>query len=365
MPIGGAEVLIDRIVRNLDRHYRFVVACLDQVGELGHRLASDGIKVIHLGRRPGFDWRCVRQLKQLLVNEKVRLVHAHQYTPFAYSLATRRLGRRPRVLFTEHGRFFPDRRSWKRQWFNRMLIRSDDRFVAVGRSVRQALIDNEGILPQRIQVVYNGISHESTTGAWVDRGKVRRELHMSEEDFIVLQVARLDKIKDHRTAIQACACAARREPRIRLLIVGDGEERSAIEQQIKNQSLENRVTMLGERNDIHRLLAVADAFLLTSVSEGIPVTIIEAMTSALPVVSTDVGGVPEIITDGVNGLLAGAGDVNGIAEALLRICRDAELRARIASQAQLDAESNFSEERMVHEYDVIYREMLESIAGGA
>jgi glycosyltransferase involved in cell wall biosynthesis len=358
LSMGGAEILVGRLARGLRHRYRFIVACLDQVGELGEGLVQEGIKVAHLGRQPGFDWRCVRKLSRLFATEKIRIVHAHQCTPFAYSLATRFFGRRPPVLFTEHGRFYPDVRSLKRKWFNNVLAASHDRFVAVGESVRQALIKNEGLHPNRIQVVYNGITLSRTSDEPANRDDLRRALGASDDDFIVLQVARLDPIKDHKTAIHAVARAAHGNSRIRLLIVGDGPERMEIEREIKSQALDERVALLGQRNDVHCLLDAADAFLLTSLSEGIPLTIIEAMAAGVPVVATSVGGVPELITDEVNGLLARAGDVDGLAAALLRISRDGLLRKRLASRASLDAEIHFSEDRMIMEYERIYQEML-------
>jgi L-malate glycosyltransferase len=362
LPIGGAEVLVDRLARGLRHHYRFVIVCLDQVGELGEKLARDGLKVVRLGRRPGFDWRCVRQLSTLFAIEEIQIVHAHQYTPFAYSLATRFFGRRPPVLFTEHGRFYPDYPSLKRKCFNNALVESRDRIVAVGKSVRQALIDNEGLSPKRVRVIYNGISISRETGASMDRRAVRRSLGACDDDFIVLQVARLDPIKDHKTAIRSIQRAVQVNPRIRLMIVGDGMERAAIERAIDDCSLAKSVLLLGPRNDVPKLLAAADAFLLTSVSEGIPVTVIEAMAMGVPVVATAVGGMPELITDRVSGLLVPASDVIGIADALIQISRDQELRKSLALRAKMEAENNFSEDRMIASYDQIYGEMLAPFA---
>jgi glycosyltransferase involved in cell wall biosynthesis len=318
-----------------------------------------------VARRPGFDWRCARQLGRLFAAEGIKIVHAHQYTPFAYSLATRLFGRRPPVLFTEHGRFYPDHRSWKRKWFNKTFTESRDRFVAVAESVRQALVRNEGLPPERIQIVHNGISLEPMANWSADRRNVRRELGVSDDTFLVLQVARLDPIKDHKTAIRAVARAAELNPRIYLAIVGDGREKAAIEQEVQSHSLGDRIKMLGQRNDVTRLLAVADAFLLTSVSEGLPVTIIEAMAAGLPVVATGVGGVTELVSDGASGLLAPAGDAEGLARALVKLASDAKLRNELTSRAKREAETDFSEDRMILDYDRIYQEMLATLTAAS
>jgi sugar transferase (PEP-CTERM/EpsH1 system associated) len=358
LPIGGAEVLVSRIVRRLDDRFRFVIACLDQIGELGEALADEGIKVVHLERRPGFDWRCVRRLSRLLAEERIGVIHAHQYTPFAYAVATRAFGRRPPVLFTEHGRFYPDYPNFKRKLFNRLLPDKRDRFVAVGESVRQALIHNEGLPPRRVEIVYNGVDLSAFDSGATDRDEVRRELGIAGDTFLVLQVARLDTIKDHATALRAIAGALPRNPAIRLMIVGDGPERESIARAITEQGLGDSVTMLGMRNDVQRLLAAADAFLLTSVSEGIPVTIIEAMAARIPVVSTAVGGVPELIESEVSGLLAPSGDAPRLADALIRLAADRALRERLCHTARQRTETQFSEHQMIDKYAALYDAML-------
>src|SRR5439155_18500964 len=119
-----------------------------------------------------------------------------------------------------------------------------------------------------------------------------------------IQVARLDYLKDHATALRTLECVAGRRPDAHLLLVGEGPERAAIEAQVRERRLGDRVRLLGLRKDIPRLLQAADVFLLTSISEGIPLTLIEAMAAGLPVVSTRVGGVGEGVEDGVTGRLA-------------------------------------------------------------
>jgi glycosyltransferase involved in cell wall biosynthesis len=292
----------------------------------------------------------------LFAEERIDVIHAHQYTPFAYAVATRAFGCRPPVLFTEHGRFYPDYPNFKRKVFNRLLPDRRDRFIAVGESVRQALIRNEGLPPRRVEIVYNGVDlsafdHDQS------RDDVRHELGVASDTFLVVQVARLDTIKDHTTAVRAIAAAVEQCPAIRLMIVGDGPERDVIVETIKALGLEKNVTMLGLRHDVSRILSAADAFLLTSLSEGIPVTIIEAMAAGVPVVSTNVGGVPELLEDGVSGLLVPVGDATGVANALTRLEADRDLRERLSRAARERAETCFSEPQMIEAYAALYASM--------
>jgi glycosyltransferase involved in cell wall biosynthesis len=262
------------------------------------------------------------------------------------------------VLLTEHGRFFPDTPSRKRKLFNRVFSRTGDRFVAVGQTVRRALVENEGLSSHRIQVVYNGIDRPAEEATPIARAEVRAQLGVSDDECLVVQVARLDTIKDHRTALRAIRLAGSRDNRIRLFVVGDGPERANIQREIERQSLQKQVKMLGMRTDVPQLLAGADLFLLTSVSEGIPVTILEAMAAGVPIVSTAVGGIPELIQPEAHGLLAPAGDAAGLADALVRLAGDQQLRTRFAANARQRVTADFSERGMIDQYDEIYQSML-------
>src|SRR5947209_6133402 len=190
--MGGAEVLAARLARQLKAAYHFVFFCLDELGTLGAELRDEGFEVAVFGRRPGFDRHCTLRLAGFLRRNRAALVHAHQYTPFFYSLTARLVFHRPPVLFTEHGRWLPDYPRPKRILFNRLLLERRDRVLGVGESVRQALIHNEGVPPNRVGVIYNGIDLETFAGTAVDRSAVRAEMGVGAGDFVLLQVARLD-----------------------------------------------------------------------------------------------------------------------------------------------------------------------------
>ena len=357
--VGGAEVLVDVMARRLSDQYRSVIAVLDDVGEIGEQLSADGFVVEHLQRQPGIDRGCAKRLNAFGDRENVQIYHAHQYTPFFQAMLSRGLtGRRP-VLFTEHGRHFPDVRSRKRSLVNRLLLRKQDRLVGVGDAVRQALIKNEGLPAGRVEVVYNGVDLQAlATASPQARLRVRSEFRFHQDDFVAVQVARLHELKDHSTAIQAIDKARRTIPNLRLLIVGEGEQRAAIEAEIEARHLEEHVVLAGTRTDIADLLAASDVFLMSSISEGIPLTIIEAMAAGLPVVATAVGGIPEMIRNEQSGFLVPAEDFAGLAKALVRLEQDPLLRQALADVGREAADAQFSLQRMLNGYSTMYQEML-------
>jgi glycosyltransferase involved in cell wall biosynthesis len=358
LQVGGAQILAARLARQLRGSYSFVFICLDEIGALGEELREQGFAVHQVSRRPGVDWGCPRRITRILRDERVDLLHCHLYTPFFYGIAARLGFRGPAVLFTEHGRPFPDHPRFKRKAANRLLLERRDRVVGVGAAVRRALDVNEGISADRVGIVYNGIDLSRHADNQDCRRSIRKEIGVDQEDFVVVQVARLDPVKDHATALRTIAQVALRRTDVRLVIVGEGPELPVIKRHIAELGIAKHVRPLGLRSDIPRLLSAADVFLLTSVTEGIPLSVIEAMAAGLPVVATNVGGVGEVVEDGVTGFLSPAADPVELAANLLRLGNDPALSENLGNAGRLRAQALFSEERMFAEYRKIYEEML-------
>ncbi|QDT14164.1 glycosyltransferase [Alienimonas californiensis] len=379
LDVGGAEVLVARTAAALapagaGPRVRFAFACLDRAGTMAEELAAAGHPVETLDRRAGLDLRCARRVREWAADRRVDLLHAHQYTPFVYAALsrlppTRRALGGPPILFTEHGRFHPDLPSRKRAAFNRLALRRRDRVVAVGEGVKRALIDNEGLPAERIRVIYNGVdlapyAAEPDAAAAEHRAAVRGEFGVPDDNFLAVQVARLDPIKDHATAVRAVREANRAEGRrVRLLVVGEGPERGRVEEVIRAEGAGDFVTLAGLRRDVPRLWAAADCGLLTSVSEGIPLTVIEAMAAGRPVVATDVGGLREVL-GGARvescGRLAGAGDAAALGAALREFADAPAAAATLGTVGRRRAFERFGEDRMVEAYAELYQQMAAS-----
>jgi len=357
LKVGGAEMLAAQLARHLQDSYRFVFVCLDELGTLGEELRSEGFRVEVLERRPGVDWRCVMRLARLLRRERVDLLHAHQYTPFFYAL-TSRLGRKVPVLFTEHGRHVPDYPRRKRMMANRLLLGRCDRVIGVGQSVRQALIANEGIPAERVSVIYNGIDTNAFSNGFHERARLRREIGIDPGDLVIVQVARLDYLKDHVTAVRSLKRVVAQRLDAHLVLIGEGPEQEKTEAEVRRCNLARHVHFLGLRSDVGRLLHAADLFLLTSISEGIPLTVIEAMSAGLPVVATRVGGLAEIVEEGRTGLLARSGDDQELADCILRLGANPELRSAMGRSGRERARRVFSQTRMHDDYRRLYDDML-------
>jgi glycosyltransferase involved in cell wall biosynthesis len=351
-------MLAARLARRLRDRYEFVFACLDSIGTLGAELKQEGFAVEWLHRHDGVDFGCVRRLAQFAAESQAKLIQAHQYTPFFYSRAPGWWGYRPPVLFTEHGRTYPDVPSFKRRWFNRLRLRSVDRVVAVGEAVKRALIEKEAITANRIEVIYNGAKMDDFTTNAAQRATIRKSLGIRAEEVVAIQVARLDYLKDHLTALRTAERVRRRLPHFRLLLVGEGPEREKIERELQSRNLSDTVIMLGLRTDVQALLSAADLFLLTSISEGIPVTFLEAMAARLPIVSTDVGGVNEVVVDRVTGRLAPAGDDEQLARCIEEVFTNPPQAQAMGLAGSRRAQEKFTEEQMHAAYSQLFDSLL-------
>ena len=359
--LAGAEVLAADLARRLGDRYRFVFFCLDETGPLGKQLQAEGFEVVNLARKPGIDLSVARRLRSRVRELNVDLLHAHQYTPFFYAALSRRLSSSPPVLFTEHGRHYPDYRRPKRVWANKFLLRRRDRVTAVGQFVKQMLVDHEGLSSNRIDVIYNGIDPGefdlSNTQA-TSRADIRKELNIEDSQIVLLQVARFHPVKDHTTAIKALAHAVQEKPDILLVLAGDGDEREAMERLAGELGVAPQVRFLGVRKDIPRLMAGADIFLLSSLSEGISVTLLEAMGSNLPIVTTDVGGNSELVVHQESGLLSPRGDAQSLVANIVALAGDPQKRQTMGQAGHTRLENQFTQQQMHNGYMRVYEQML-------
>lgn len=356
---AGAEVLAGDLAMKLQDRYRFVFLCLDGVGPLGEHLASMGFSVVELGRKPGLDLSVARRLRSAVRRYGIHLLHAHQYTPFFYAAVSRRLGSSPPILFTEHGRHFPDERKPKRVLVNRWLLKPNDRVTAVGRFVKQALIDNEGIAEGRVQVIHNGIDPDAFPPAdAASRSQARRLIGINNETPLVMQVARFHPVKDHGLAIRAFQSVVKAVPDAKLCLIGDGEHREVIEIMCGEFDVEDRVIFMGARDDVNQLLPGADVFLLSSLSEGVSVTLLEAMATGLPIAATGVGGNAEVVEHGTTGLLSPRGDPEALAANLVTLLQDPAQRRAFGRAGRDRLLELFTQDRMHRAYTELYGQLL-------
>lgn len=293
-------------------------------------------------------------LRGWLKNNPVDVINTHSSTDtWLAALACRTLSNAPPLVRTRHiSAPIPDNAS-SRWLYNRATC-----FTATtGEKLREQLMREVHVAPERVMSVPTGINLDKFKPG--DRLARRRELGLPEEAFIVGIVATLRSWKGHRYLIDAIA----ERPDVHLVIAGDGPQREALEALVREKNLGGRVRLVGNQKDVPPWLQSFDLFVLPSyANEGVPQALMQAMACGLPVISTPVGSIDEIITDGETGLMVVPQDVTTLREAIARMQQDAPLRARLAAAALARAQARFGAGLMVERMEHIFRAAVEGRA---
>jgi len=348
---GGTERLVVELVRRLRPELAMSVCCLDEAGSWGEVLRSEDIGVTALRRREGFQPTLGRAIARLAAQHRARVVHCHHYSPFVYASIARLWSPALRIVFTEHGRLSDAPPSAKRRTANRVLAHAPREVVTVSSDLKRHLVA-EGFPTTRVNVIYNGIDVGALPAVGM-RARVRKELGIPDNALVVGTVARLDPVKDIPTLIRAVAQRHSAGVPTILLVIGDGSERAHLEASAREVGTPSSVRFLGHRDDARDLLAACDLYANSSISEGISLTILEAMAAGLPVVATRVGGTPEIV-DASCGRLVPSRDPDALAATLTALAQDAPLRLALGREARARVEQRFTLDRMIREYRDVY-----------
>jgi glycosyltransferase involved in cell wall biosynthesis len=350
MVVGGAEKLVYDMVRYpVFAENRPVVACLDSMGELGGILRQKGYMVYCKGRSEGLEPGVIPWLLGIMRREKVTVVHAHQYTPLFYAVPAALLAGRIKVIYTEHGRFHPDRSSWKRRLFNPLLSLGVAHLVSISEATAKAMVEFDNFPASRIKVIHNGVDF-SRMNPPVDLAGKRRELGLSDTCRIVGTAARLEEIKNIPMMFRVFKLVLQAAPDTCLLVAGQGSQTENLKCLAVELGIAERVKFVGLRLDMPEIYQLFDVFLLTSFTEGISVTLLEAMATGVPVVVTDVGGNQEVVVEGEAGWLVPVDDDVAMSERILGLLGNTSLARVVGVTGRERVHTLFSFDGMLELY---------------
>jgi glycosyltransferase involved in cell wall biosynthesis len=320
-------------------------------------LEEQGVPVHHLGRGR-FDPRILSDLVALARERRARILHVHGYAAADFGrLAARATG--ARLVLHEH--FADPRMPAYQAVADRLLAPLTHRAIAVSRSTRTFLIEERFVPPARIRLIYNGAPLDEFAPAGPERGRrVRLELGLPADALVVGSIGRLNAQKGHRYLVEATPRLVAARPEVRVLVVGDGDLSGELREQASRLGVADRVVFAGHRADVPDLLAAIDVFCVSSLYEGTPLALFEAMAAGRAIVSTSVDGCREVLEDGVTGLLVPPGDAAALADALVRVLGDPDLREGLGRRA-LEASRRYDVGSSVAQMEALYDEVL----GGA
>ncbi|MBQ3077448.1 MAG: glycosyltransferase [Clostridia bacterium] len=350
---GGAGVYLENLLRHAAQDMEFHVA-LPQGAAMSARLREAGATVHECPMKgnASYDKGDVALLGDLIRRLQPALVHTHG--SLSGRMAARKAGK-ARTLYTKHTLSTP-RAGLKGKAAALLDDRLTDACIAVSGASRQNLLD-DGMKPHKIHLIYNGIEgFDPPTPA--GRTAAREGLPVPEDALVLLCAARLEPVKNHALLLRAFSRAAEQHPQLHLLLAGDGALRAGLETLASLLPGGERIHFLGERDDMPRLYAAADLFALTSHSENMPLTVLEAMSAGLPCLLTEVGGMAEAAVTGETALLVPDDDLVAAAAALTHLCGNEDLRQTLGQNGRARYEARFTARVFAEETQSLYRKLV-------
>jgi glycosyltransferase involved in cell wall biosynthesis/ribosomal protein S18 acetylase RimI-like enzyme len=355
--VGGAEKLLLHHVRCLDRRRFEPLVVTLRGGDLVEEFSAAGVRVVDLAMRSALDIGAVLRLRALIQRERPQILHTHL---FHADLLGRLVGawcRVPAVITTLHMLEAAQHRWWCDP-INRAGSRANAAMLAVSEEVKRGFVQGQGLAAEKIRVLPNAVEPlRRVTDE--ERARVRRGLGVPEGGQLIGIVGRLEAPrKGHTVLFEALARILPHWPHLRCVVVGDGPERAEIEAKARALKLESRVVFTGMHSDVAPWLAASDVFVLPSLEEGQPMALIEAMGAGCAIVATPVGGVAEMLDDGVHGLLVPPSNAEALAAAIERHLR-APIQARtMGAAAQARFAERYDMRRLIASLEACYDEAL-------
>jgi len=340
LEMGGAEILVAQLCRLQRAHGHDVsVIAYSNLGTLGEQLRGEGLTVKVLGEAPLYK-TFLRFIKELCML-KPDVVHTHNPAPTLQAAIPARLAGAKCVVATRHSLVAPPYDVKEEKAFN-FTAKFCDWVVGICEATCENLRHTPGALTKKIVRVYNGVD------------PMEYAEPPAKDGFTLLFVGRLAPVKNLATLVRATAEALKSRDNLRLWLVGHGHERESLEALVNELGITHRVTFWGERLDVAQFFAAADVYCMSSVSEGLPMSLLQAMSVGIPAIVTDVGGMAEVVKYSRAGLASPVGDHVAMAASILRMAEDAALREEFAANGRKAYAEHFTLEKMNEAYMRLY-----------
>jgi L-malate glycosyltransferase len=363
--VGGAEAVVNYLCRFLPTHVKNIICTFYEQEHSSLSLHGSAVEIICLNKHSGNDLKAVMRLGEIIRRKNVDVVHAQGWATYIEGLLAAKLLNRKkcRFVYAFHGKTIADVTNGiprRRRMAQRVAAEFTDRIIAPSCQMAEDYANISGLPAEKVQVIYNGIDL-SCYGR--HHNDARRKLGIRSDEFVIGFVGRLDKVKNLSGLFKAFQTADKHQAlsghgqRWRLLLVGDGTEFDNLQDLAGKLNIEKKVLFLGMRNDVGLCLSAMDVYAQPSFYEGHSNTILEAMAAGLPVISTDVGGTPEIITHNKTGLLFHPEDHDGMSKAMLSLWQDDKKRRTLAEAGQKIVQQQFSVETMAKAYADLFNRL--------
>lgn len=355
--VGGMERVVINVANGLDSaRFEQSVCCISRLGTAAHLLAPH-VQRFDLGKGDERALLMPWQIAKLIRRERPDIIHTQSWAGMDGVIA-RTITQQGKLVHSEHGRNLPyiHHEPTKRKVVRRCAYELADAVFVVSEEMRQYFCRETGFANTRMRVIHNGVDVAEIERA--DPRGVREEFDLALNDFVIGTVARFQETKDLPTLVRAFAQLRQQQMHVKLLLIGDGAERGRLEQLAAELGVTADVIITGIRHDVPRLLRALDAFALSSLSEGLPISVLEAMAAGLPVVATSVGMLPELLCEGENGFLVTPRDFAALGKRLELLITEKDLACRLGAAGKQLVERDYSLAAMLQRYEELYLSLI-------
>jgi L-malate glycosyltransferase len=336
--VGGSEKVVLSLAKGLDKTLFNVYIAYFEEGPLKASFAEICKDIYHIPKQNGFDYKCILQLSRIIRDNNISVINAHHYMSYFYSYLGSKIFNNRKLVFTEHS--VPEVEainSSYHKYFSKLLFKHTDAIIGISHEITQSFIESHYLKQNKVVTIINAVDVKRFSVA-IDRNLERVTMGFAPDDFIIGIVANFWKVKNHICLLKAVNIIKDKFPHLRLLVVGSRQQGTPDEcseheimQFVENYNLDEYVILAGYRVDVPRLLRILDVFCLPSFSEGLPLSILEAMASAVPVIGSDVRGIKEVVKNGVTGLLFPSNDHAALSRLLERLITGPSLGRRLGN----------------------------------
>jgi glycosyltransferase involved in cell wall biosynthesis len=359
LQIGGAEKQVVTLLKHVDKKkYRIILCCLHSGGPLEKEIKNEEIEIVLLRMRLRYILFAMFKLIRLMKKENIQIVHTHLYFDHLFGRIAARIAGVPVIVTTEHGRGM-----WKKGrhlLFERIANRFTDMRIAVSEDIRQIRIQREHTPPEKVITIPNAINEDDFIVSDYVHSDKRKALGINSDDLVIGTVARFDPDKALDKLLEAAYLVVKSIENVKIILVGNGPLRKNLEDHAARLKIADKVVFTGARTDIVELLSIMDVFVISSIREGIPVSLLEAMAAERAVVATNVGGNAEVINDESCGLIVAPNDIDALAIGIISLLNNKALRERMGRKARVRIQENFSVKSQVGKIESLYEEILMS-----
>jgi glycosyltransferase involved in cell wall biosynthesis len=315
-----------------------------------------GAVVFTFSRRNRWDLTFIYKIRNILLKNKIDIVFAHHFAPLSWSYFATRFTK-IKLTHAEHSRWQLEQLQFPYKMLNRIFISRSEAIVAISKQIEDYYVNTMAVNKNKVHFITNGIDLDRF--ARVNFSGLRDELGIRHEEKVIGMVANIKPLKNHKLLISAFTRVLEEFNDVWLVLVGSDFSGGKVERFATKTEAAERILFLGQRHDVPQLLRIFDIFCLTSVYEGMPLTALEAMAAGVPVIGSDVLGINEIITDNVNGLLFPSNDRQKLAEAILKLLGDEDLRLRLSRAGKFFVKENHCLDYQIKEYENLFERLCE------